>query len=156
MKIRSSTTIDRPVDEVFALVSDPFNDPIWCSYVKSVEQTSGDGPAVGARYRVMHDPRPGKAVPMEVEIRQIDAPRRMVIREEDLAAMLDVTYELEPLDGGRTRMTQTTDFSLRGAWKLMFPASYIGISTTLPKQFKALKAHLEAPVDSSTDKPQKG
>jgi uncharacterized protein YndB with AHSA1/START domain len=156
MEIQSSTTIDRPIDDVFALVSDPRNDPVWCDYVKSVEQTAGEGPGVGARYRVMHDPRPGKAVPLDVEIREFDAPGRMVLREQDFAAVLDVTYELESLGGGRTRMTQITDFSLRGAWKLMFPASYLGIRATLPKQFKALKAHLEVAAEPSTDQRQTG
>lgn len=146
LRIRAQTTIDRPIHEVFAVVSDPRNDPQWCGYVKAVEQTAGDGPAVGARYRALHDPRPGKAVPLEVEIRELDPPRRMVLFEEDFAAQLLVTCELDALDDRRTRITQTTEARLKGVWKLMAPASYLGIRATLPKQFAALKAHLESSV----------
>jgi uncharacterized protein YndB with AHSA1/START domain len=144
VRLRAQATIDRPIDEVFAFVSDPMNDPEWCGYVKAAEQTAGDGPAVGARYREMHDPRPGKAVPLELEIRELDPPLRMVLFEEDFAAQLHVTYELDALDADRTRITQTSEVLLKGLWKLMTPASYLGIRMTLPKQFAALKAHLES------------
>jgi uncharacterized protein YndB with AHSA1/START domain len=147
MKIRAQTIIDRPIEEVFAVVSDPLNDPQWCGYVKQVDQTAGDRPAIGARYRAMHDPRPGKAVPLEMEIRELEPPGFMVMTEEDFAARLIVSYELEALDDGRTRITQTTEARLKGPWKLMTPVSYLGIRSTLPKQFAALKSHLEAPAD---------
>lgn len=147
MKLRTQETIDRPIDEVFAFVSDPRNDPEWCATVREVEQTAGDEPAVGARYREMHDPRPGRAVPLVVEIRELDPPRRLVLFEEDFAAQLLVTYDLEALGEGRTRITQTSEVHLKGAWKLMTPATYIGVRATLPKQFAALKVHLEPPAE---------
>lgn len=144
MKIHAEKVIHRPIDEVFAFVSDARNDPLWCGYVKECEQLAGDGPEVGARYRAMHDPRPGKAVPLDMEIRQMNAPHRMVLFEEDFAAKLLVSYHLEALDADRTRISQTTDLRLKGPWKLMLPVSYMGIRATLPKQFANLKALLEA------------
>lgn len=48
--------IARTVDEVFAFVSDPRNDPRWCPTVRSVEQVQGDGPGVGSAYAVVHQP----------------------------------------------------------------------------------------------------
>ena len=46
--------IERPIDEVFAYVSDPLNDPEWCPTVREAQQVGGGSPVVGAEYRFMH------------------------------------------------------------------------------------------------------
>lgn len=33
MRIEKHVDIDRPIDEVFAFIADPDNDPQWCSSV---------------------------------------------------------------------------------------------------------------------------
>ena len=46
----TTISIARSVDDVYAFLADPGNDPSWCTRVRSVER-SGDG-----EYRVMHKP----------------------------------------------------------------------------------------------------
>jgi carbon monoxide dehydrogenase subunit G len=56
MKIEKTIGIARPLEEVWAFVSDTRNDPQWCVKVDSVEQTEGEGPGSQARHRVLHRP----------------------------------------------------------------------------------------------------
>ena len=51
MKFENVVEINAPVDEVFKFVADMRNTPKWNYYVTRVVQESGNGPALGARYR---------------------------------------------------------------------------------------------------------
>ncbi len=138
MEIVRSIEIERPVDAVFAFVSDARNDPRWCPKVKSVE------PAGGARYAVVHKPVPGKPErQMEMTRVSEEPPRRIEWREDDGTDVFEVTYELEDL-GGRTRFTQRSIAEL-GASRLMRPVYKAGIGRDIARQLKELKKLLEAP-----------
>jgi uncharacterized protein YndB with AHSA1/START domain len=143
MEIARSIVIDRPVDVVFAFVSDPRNDPRWCHKVVSVDQVAGDGPAPGSGYAVVHKPVPGRPERrMQYECVAWERPRRIDWRENDGADLIRVTYELEDL-GGRTRMTQRDDAEL-GAPRLLRPIFKAGIGRDIERQLAALKKLLEA------------
>lgn len=121
------------------------HDPRWCHKVDSVEQTEGQGPAVGATYRVLHRPRPLKpAVELVVEVVEADAPHRLRLRETDDDGVFDVTYELEAQAGGsHTRLTQADDIE----WsipRLALPVARMMVGRDLSRQFAALKRLLEA------------
>ena len=142
MTAEREVEIARPAEEVFAFVSDPLNDPRWCPKVKSCEQLEGDGPAVGARYRARHQPtRLKPAADIEVEILELDPPRRVRLREEDDDGVFDVTYLLEPAGQG-TRFVQRSDVD----WKLPRLLAAIGdrmVPRHLAGQMKGLKRELE-------------
>jgi uncharacterized protein YndB with AHSA1/START domain len=135
--------IARPPEEVFAFVADPLNDPRWCPKVKSCEQVEGDGPAVGARYLARHQPtRLKPAAEIRLEITQLEAPRRVRLREEDDDGIFDVTYLLER-EGQSTRFTQRSEVE----WKLSRLLAAIGdrmVPRHLAGQMKALKRELES------------
>jgi uncharacterized protein YndB with AHSA1/START domain len=106
-RVEEAIGIARPPETVWAVVADPRNDPRWCRTVKSVD-------VIGERHwRVMHKPIPLRP-PRELELKQLEAerPRRLVLRQEDAAAVFDVEYRLEPTQTG-TRFTQVSQF----AWK---------------------------------------
>jgi uncharacterized protein YndB with AHSA1/START domain len=143
VKIESSVTIARPPDDVWDFIADMRNDPSWCPKVASVEQLEGVGPGPGARYRVLHSPRPRKPpVELSVDVVEFDPPRRMALREEDDDAVFNVLYELEPADAG-TRLSQIDEID----WKislLLYPIARAMVSRDLGRQFTALKRTLEA------------
>ena len=144
MEIVREVVIERPVEEVFAFVADARNDPRWCPKVRSVEQVDGDGPGPGARYAVVHKPVPLKpARRLDHTCVAADAPNRIEWREDDGTDLFLVTYELEGLDGGRTRLRQRSNARL-GAAKLMHPLYKAGIGRDLDTQLRALKRLLEA------------
>ncbi len=140
--ITATTEVDRPVEDVFAFVADSRNDPLWCRTVLECEQTHGDGPGPGARYRAVHKPGP-KASELRIEALEYDAPRRIKWRQVDDAGTFVVTFDLEPIGPGSTRLTQTDETSWNGVFRVLSPLLHRVVRKTLPKQFEALRAHLE-------------
>jgi uncharacterized protein YndB with AHSA1/START domain len=142
-QVEQSIEIGRPVEQVFALISDPRNDPSWCPKVLSCDQIAGEGRLEGARFRAMHRPiRLRPAAELEIEIVAVDPPRSMSSRQEDEDGVFNVTYELEPSPGG-TRLTQRSDIE----WKIPRPLQLVGNRTVprhIKQQMEELKRVLEA------------
>jgi hypothetical protein len=142
--IARDIVVERPIEEVFAFVSDARHDPRWCRKVESVEQLGGDGPGPGARYVVMHRPIPLRpARRMEHSCLGWDPPRRIEWREDDGTDAIDVVYELEDV-GGATRLTQRDEVARIGAPRLLKPFVKHGIGRDIAHQLEALKRLLEA------------
>ena len=142
MQIARNIVIDRPVEDVFAFVSDPRNDLKWCPKVVSVEQVVGDEPGPGAGYAIVHKPVPGRPERrMQYECLAWEPPKRIDWREDDGADVIRVTYELEDL-GGKTRLAQRDDAEL-GAPRLLRPLFKAGIGRDIARQLSALKDLLE-------------
>lgn len=143
MRLEESIAIARSPDDVWGFIAEARNDPLWCDKVDAVEQVVGNGPALGARYRVLHRPRPRKPpVELATEIVTFDEPHRMRLREEDGDAVFNVTYQLEPMGDG-TRLTQIDEID----WKisrLALPIARLMVSRDLRRQFASLKRRLEA------------
>jgi uncharacterized protein YndB with AHSA1/START domain len=142
VRISKSVRIERPIEQVWAFIADPRNDPQWCGKVEAVEQVAGDGADTGARYAILHRPvRHREAKPLEVEIQAFEPPRRLRMREEDADAVFTVTYDLEQADEA-TRLTQSDEID----WKIALPLRPLGglmVSRDLKRQFASLKRLLE-------------
>jgi uncharacterized protein YndB with AHSA1/START domain len=142
--ITREIVIERSVADVYAFIADARNDPRWCPKVKSVEQVEGEGPGPGARYVVVHKPVPLKpARRMDHTCVASEPPRRIQWREDDGTDLFQVTYELEDLEGGRTRLRQHSNARL-GAARIMHPLYRAGVGRDLDVQLRALKKLLEA------------
>jgi len=113
----SRTSIDvevnAPPEEVWKVVADPRNLPQWDRHITAVDGLPQDGLKEGAVYttrlRMM-----GVEGRVEVEVLEIDPPKRARIR---LRGLLYATVEtrLTPISGGkRTLLEQDVDFSIRG------------------------------------------
>lgn len=142
MQIVRDIHIARPVEEVFAFVSEPSNDPAWCRKVLSVQQTGGSGPGPGSSYRVVHRPIPLRpAREMAFTCLDWSPPHRIEWREDDRDDVLHVTYRLAS-DGDGTRFTQDDDARL-GAPRVLHPVIRHGIGHDVSRQLHALKRLLE-------------
>ena len=135
MLIEREILIARPVEAVFAFVADPHNDVQWCPKVLSVE-------GGGDRYDVLHKPVPlMRARRLEMKRVESDPPRRIRWTEEDGTDRFEVTYELEPADGG-TRFRQRSDAAL-GTPRWLHPLMRHGIGRDIALQLRRLKRTLE-------------
>ncbi len=137
VKVEESVEIARPPDAVWEVVSDPVNDPRWCSKVKAVRRT---GPAT---WNVVHKPVPLRPA-AELSVQQIlsEPGSRLKLREEDDAAVFDVEYRLEPTAAG-TRFTQISTFEWK---KLPGPLHGFfarGVRRDVRGQLRRLKGLLE-------------
>jgi uncharacterized protein YndB with AHSA1/START domain len=138
-RLERSVRIDRPVDAVWAVVSDPRRDPEWCKRVLSCEQVEGDGPGEGARYRAVHRPqRLRRSMELDVRVEAFEPPSRMVLREQDTDGVFHVEYALRP-DGDGTRITQRDEVDLVNVPRLLHPIARREIGRHLDQQFAALK-----------------
>ena len=137
MRIEETIEIERPVQAVWAMVSDLKNDPSWCRKVKSVDG-NGDG-----RWIVIHKPVPLRpAVRLSVVEVERRAPDGLTLRQEDKASVFRVEYILEPTAAG-TRFTQVSDFEWKNLPRVLHGTFARGVRNDVRGQLQALKKTLE-------------
>ena len=110
--LEHSVEIDRPVEDVFAVVADPRNDAKWCPRVSDCEQRQGEAPAVGASYDVTHRPTLHRPHTRRIELIDFEPPTRVRSRQRDKVAEFTITYLLEARRGA-TVLTQRDDIRFR-------------------------------------------
>jgi len=138
MRVEESIEIERPVQTVWAMVSDLRNDPRWCRKVKSVE-ADGDG-----RWTVIHKPVPLRpAVPLAVVEVERRGPDGLTLRQEDGASVFHVEYTLEPTAAG-TRFSQVSDFEWKKLPRMLHRTFARGVRNDVRRQLHALKETLES------------
>jgi uncharacterized protein YndB with AHSA1/START domain len=79
ISFETSVHIDRPIEEVFAYVSDPCNFPHWNSAVHTVRKTSPGTTDIGSTYAMERQLPTGRAT-NGLEIVARDRPREFAIR----------------------------------------------------------------------------
>jgi uncharacterized protein YndB with AHSA1/START domain len=117
--VDSTTTIEAPLETVWAFVSDPNRYPEWSVVTERMTHVD-DGPAdVGMIYREF-----GGLGPMTDEsewiITTFDPPRKQVHRGDDGTVQTLLTFEIEPMDGGEsTRLHQTIELVFPRGFRLL-------------------------------------
>jgi uncharacterized membrane protein len=113
---QNSVVINRPLDAVFAFVTDGMNGATWRSGVLDTEHVSGTG--AGAVYRQGVKGPGGRRIAADYEVTAFEPGRRMAFRT--IAGPVRPTGELrfEPAAGG-TRVTFSLDAALSGWKKLL-------------------------------------
>lgn len=137
MRVEEAIGIAQPPEMVWAVVADPHNDPRWCRAVKSVD-VAGE-----RRWRVMHKPIPLRP-PRELQLEQLESepPHRLVLRQEDAAAVFTVEYRLESTQTG-TRFTQVSEFAWKRLPRVLRGLFGRAIRREVRRQLGTLKALLE-------------
>ena len=132
-----SITIDRPVDEVWAYVTDVTNDPAWHTDILEATKTSEGPIGTGTVWHARFKPAMGIS---EGDMRVVTfEPDRRQVMKGDIGPMHPtLTYLLEPSDGGTT-FTRHVQISVSGWMKIMSPM----MGMMLPKQNKGFLANLK-------------
>ena len=74
-----SVVIERPIEEVFAFVTDPNNDSLWQSRTLETEQTSEGEVDVGTTWRNISKFL-GRRIDTTMEVTENEPPRRQCVR----------------------------------------------------------------------------
>jgi hypothetical protein len=144
MQIVRSLVIDCHIEDVFAYVADPLNDPAWCPTVLVVDQVDGDGPGPGARYEMLRRPIPWRpARPTACTCVDWDPPGRIAWRCEAAGDLVRVSYALEPV-WTATRLTRRQAHRLRAA-RVLHPVLKLATERGVERQLRALRRRLEHP-----------
>ena len=146
--IVTSAEIDRPAAEVFAYATDPARFSEWQQGVVDghIESPAGDtrSPAVGAKC-VTTRRIAGASRPSTSELVHIDPPKTWGVRGIDGPVRAAVEVLVEPVTGGRSRLTISVDFTGHGIGKILVPLMVRREARKeMPDNMAALKQRMEA------------
>lgn len=139
-KIERTVTVDKPLDQVWAFLTDFTNTEKWDPPTVSTERVSGDG-TVGTVYRNV-----SKILGREVEIEYtvVEVEPKSVFRLRGTTSsmeMLDTMRFTESPDG--VSVTYTAEFDPRGAAKLVEPLLPLGLKKLGDDAAEQMKQVLE-------------
>ena len=143
IKQEHSVVIDRPIEEVFAFVTNPNNDSLWQAWTLETEQTS-EGPLdVGSTLRSTAKML-GRRIEVTMEVTENDPPHRQCVRITSGPIPATGCYQLEPAEGGSTRFRQTFEGEVGGFFRLAEPVMGRVISRQTEADMATLKDLLES------------
>lgn len=138
VKATYSITIQRPLQDVFDLVSDPARDPEWNRNAIAVRKLSA-GPATrGARYQGTYKGF-GEC---ELEVVDYDPPHVATIAGTNKQGNFSYSYMIEPAGDG-AMLREETQFSPRGILKIMAPMMRVMLARRVKELGEAARQHLE-------------
>jgi carbon monoxide dehydrogenase subunit G len=109
----------RPIDEVFAYMSDFSNAQEWDPGTVRAERLDSGPVAVGSRFALRASVL-GRETDIEYEIVELDAPRLVVLRGENRSAVSVDKISLSST-GHDTALTYEADLRLKGVGRLLDP-----------------------------------
>jgi uncharacterized protein YndB with AHSA1/START domain len=136
--MEGSITINRPVEEVFAYVTDIGNLAKWNEVAGQGEQTSQGPVGVGTTYRGVADFM-GREMEWTSEVTEYE-PNRKVAQKMNLGpTVMAMSWLVEPVEGG-TKFTIRSEGEMGGLAKLVGPL----LDRTMKKQMEGNLAKLKA------------
>jgi uncharacterized protein YndB with AHSA1/START domain len=137
-----SIVIDRPVEEVFAYVTDVTNDPAWHTDVLEARKTSEGPIGVGTVWHSRFKPSMGISEG-DMEVVSFEPNRKQVTRGQIGPMQPTLTYLFERTNGGTT-FTRRVQIKVSGFMKIMQPM----MAMMVPKQNKGFLANLKRVLES--------
>jgi ligand-binding SRPBCC domain-containing protein len=139
---QTSTRINRPIEEVFAYVSDPLNLPHWNSAVQAVRKTSAGENGVASTYLMERELPSGRAV-NELEVVASESPREFAIRATAGPTPFLYRYRFAA-ENGVTIMKLDAQVELPGAAALLPQLARRAVKRGVDDNLATLKQILEA------------
>ncbi|MGD2051973.1 MAG: SRPBCC family protein [Acidimicrobiia bacterium] len=132
--------IERPVEDVYAYVSDLTHTPEWNGAITAAAKTSPGPVAIGTRYRLARSlPRHDTEM---LEIVALQPPRRIEVQGALARLPARLSYELEPTEAG-TRLVNRVELDPQGPLRLLGPIVAGRIRGGVAGNLAALKRILE-------------
>ena len=123
----ATTTINRPIDQVFAFLADGTNDTKFSPRVQEIKQLTDGPPGVGTVYSsTVKDA--GVKTSREFKLSEFDPPTKIRWTEltKNAITVPDGGYDLEPAGDGATRLTILNTFEGHGFGKVILPFALRG------------------------------
>jgi uncharacterized membrane protein len=141
-EFKISTTINRPLEEVFAVVSRIENNPKWSSVVLNAEQTSPGPPGIGTTAKTTGKFL-GKRIETGLEITEFEPNRKFAYRSTSGPISRWGVVTFDAIDGG-TRVSVRVGGEPAGFFKLAEPLVISMSKRQLQSDLDNLKDLMEA------------
>jgi uncharacterized protein YndB with AHSA1/START domain len=142
ISFETSVRVERPVEEVFAFVSDPLLFPQWNSAVQTVHVTSGEPGGLGSTYSMQREIPTGR-VENELEVFEREHPTEFGIRTTSGPTPFSYRYRFAS-DGADTIVHLDASVELPGVAAVLGPLAARGVRRGVDANFAALKLTLQA------------
>ncbi len=140
-----SAEIDRPIDAVFAFLSDGTNDPKFSPRVQEIRQTT-DGPiGVGTVFESKVKDA-GMTTSRKFELTAVEAPTkiRWAERSKNMITVPEGGYDLEVVSDSQTKVTVHNELEGHGFGKLIVGFALRAAVKDAPAFAQRIKAAVEA------------
>lgn len=142
--------IDRPIEEVYAYLSDLEHTPEWNWAITETKKTTSGPTTVGTRYRQSRSvPQAGTEV---LEITALETGRHIEVVGTLAQFPARLSYLLNREDSG-TELTNTVNLEPQGALRLVAPILGNRIKRAVADNLGQLKSRLESGNDSQRTTP---
>lgn len=142
-RFEGTTTIDRPIDEVFNYLAAGVNDPKFSPRVQEMAQQTPGPPGVGTVF-VSTVKDAGMTTKREFELTEFDAPSHIRWSERSKNSVTaEGGYDLEP-EGDGTRLTVFNTLEGHGVGKLVAPLALRAARKDAPAFARRIKDAVEA------------
>lgn len=138
---QTSIAIERPIEEVFAYVSDPRNFPSWNSAVRAVRPTSAAAGSTGSTYAMKRQLPRGPAT-NQLEIVAREQPHEFAIRTTAGPTPFLYRYHFASEDG-KTILQLDAQVELDGVPSFMPQLARLGVRHGVDDNLTTLKLLLE-------------
>ncbi len=142
MKIETSVAINRPVEEVFAVLSDVENNPKWSSAFLEAKKTSEGPIGVGTTWRVVQKAL-GQRIEGEVEVTEYEPNRKCAQKSKSGPIPAKIWQTFEPVEGG-TRVSLVLEAEPGGFFKLAEPLLMSMLKRSIETDFANVRDLMEA------------
>lgn len=120
IKIKTSTVINRPIEDVFEFIVDNANDTLWQSDVLETEPYSGDSIAVGTTYKQISQLL-GRRIESTWEVTKYEHNREFKSKTISGLIPMEGGFTCEPVAEGETRVAFLGEGNVGGVFKLAEP-----------------------------------
>ena len=144
IKKEASVIIDRPIEEVFAFVSDPLTGPQWQSGLFEVRRTTPGSLGIGSQFIAVRKFL-GRKLEGNIEITEFDPNRKYVMKSLTGSVPFQDTYHFESVTEG-TRITNSIELYTSGFMGLAEPIIAVNLKRDMESGFTDLKTLLEKQV----------
>ena len=141
-KIETSIVINRPIEEVFAVLSDLENNAKWSSGFVEVKKTSEGPIGVGTTWRAIQKVL-GQRIETEAELTEYEPNRKFAAKSKSGPIPVEVRQTFDPVEAG-TRVSIEGQLEPGGFFKMAEPLVTRMLKRTLETDFANVKDLMEA------------
>ena len=143
MRLESEVEIDRPADEVFAVVSDFSRNPDWQGGMRSARWTTEPPLRVGSTYEQVARFL-GRDVVTTFEVVGYEPGRSVTIESRQSSFPITVTRAVEPIGADRTRVSAVIDGRPGRFFRLFGPLLRMMAERSVRQDYQRLRELLES------------